>query len=125
MTRHNLLNIARVKQIVPSSQISSYGSVRVQQVSNRLLLAQSSPMGQANGQIGLFAEGQEVIVVKLRNFLDIVHFFAYCNHILLVLQYGYETGQAATHQNKNGVCAVFVIPRNLSVTVPKAMAFSC
>ena len=34
----------------------------------------------------------------LGNFLDIVHFFAYCNHILLVLQHGYETGQAAAQK---------------------------
>jgi len=39
---------------------------------------------------------QEVIVVELRNFLDIVHFFAYRDHILLVFKHGYETGQAAT-----------------------------
>jgi hypothetical protein len=36
------------------------------------------------------------MVVKLGHFLDIVHFFAYCKNILLVLEYGYETGQAAT-----------------------------
>jgi len=34
MTRCNLLNISQVKQIVPSSQIWSYGSDRVQLVAN-------------------------------------------------------------------------------------------
>jgi len=48
------------------------------------------------GENRLLTGIQEVVVVKLGNFLDIVHFFAYCNHILLVLEYGYETGQAAT-----------------------------
>ena len=48
------------------------------------------------GENRLLLDGQEVIVVELRNFLDIVYFFAYRNHILLVLKHGYETGQAAT-----------------------------
>jgi hypothetical protein len=60
------------------------------------LSPQSSPQGQTVGEKRLLTSVQEVVVVKLGNFLDIVHFFAYRDHILLVFKHGYETGQAAT-----------------------------
>jgi len=46
MTRHNLLNITRLKQIVPGSQIWHYGSTGSQLVQSSYRSVQSSPQGQ-------------------------------------------------------------------------------
>ena len=55
MTRCNLLNIARVKQIVPRSQIWSYGSSVSQLVQSSYPLAQSSPQGQTAEESGIIS----------------------------------------------------------------------
>ncbi|KKW26315.1 MAG: hypothetical protein UY69_C0028G0002 [Parcubacteria group bacterium GW2011_GWF1_52_5] len=50
MTQCDLLNIARVKQIVPRSQIWNYGSTGSQLGGKLLPSAQSSPRGQPVGE---------------------------------------------------------------------------
>jgi len=63
-----------------------------------LPLAQSSPQGQTVGENRLLTGVQEVIVVILGHFLDIVHFFAYRNHITPVFEDCYNSGQCATQR---------------------------
>ena len=54
------------------------------------------------------------MVVKLGNFLDIVHFFAYRNHILLIFKHRYKSGQCLT-PTKNDFAGRFLFSAILQI----------